>query len=203
MDGRLRLKAYPRIELINSRTGAPLALGTLAGRTGGGSAIQDELGFTDWQRRGRQQLPSKAIAVLQAAGDELGAVAAAVDSLELQDLGQIMKEASDAVHKTFTDEEIDGFLATHDDPPLNPRELRGLDKAMQTIRGELTNNLAKLSELNDHIATEKGKLTETQESEAIDEFTRRRIADCLHNLEDERASQQRRLQQTGRPFAPR
>ena len=58
---------------------------------------------------------------------------------------------------------------------------------MQTIRGELTNNLAKLSELDDRIATEKGKLAEAQESEAIDEFTRHRIADRLLNLADERA----------------
>jgi len=37
-------------------------------------------------------------------------------------------------------------------------ELRGLDKAMQTYRGELINNLGKLSELDKNIAAEEAKL---------------------------------------------
>ena len=69
-------------------------------------------------------------------------------------------------------------------PPLNLRQLRGLDKATQTIRGELTNNLAKLGELDDHIALEQRKLDET---EGVDEFTRRRVAERLHSIEDERS----------------
>ena len=83
--------------------------------------------------------------------------------------------------------EIDDILETMDDPPLNLRELRGLDKAMQTVRGELTNNLAKLSELSDDITLEKRKLGEV-DSGAVDEFARRRIAERLRNLEDERIS---------------
>ena len=47
-----------------------------------------------------------------------------------------------------------------DSPLLKLRELQGLDKALQTIQGELTNNLAKLTELDDHIALEKRKLDE-------------------------------------------
>ena len=69
------------------------------------------------------------------------------------------------------------------DTPFSIRELRGLDKTMQTIRGELTRNMAKLSELDAHIEVEKQKL-----SEAADEFSRRRVAERLRNLEDERAS---------------
>ena len=38
-----------------------------------------------------------------------------------------------------------------------------MDKALQTQRGELTNNLAKLSRLDKDIAKEKRKLTETNE----------------------------------------
>ena len=96
-----------------------------------------------------------------------------MDSVELQDLGQTAKEASDAVHgvnSTFTDEGIDVILATMN-PPLNLRELRGLDKVMQTNRGELTNNLAKLSELDKHIALEKWKLAEGEKG-GVDEFSR-------------------------------
>ena len=37
---------------------------------------------------------------------------------------------------------------------LTLRELRGLDKALQSIRGELTNNLAKLTDIDKDIAKE-------------------------------------------------
>ncbi|GCB74385.1 hypothetical protein scyTo_0003475 [Scyliorhinus torazame] len=127
---------------------------------------------------------------LQTADAELGEAAAAVDTVELQDFGQTAKEASDAVHKketTFTDVEVDELLGTANDTPFNLGELRGLDRALQTIQGELTNNLAKLSELDEHIALEKRKLDQTNNSEgAADEFTRRRIAERLRDLQGER-----------------
>lgn len=41
---------------------------------------------------------------------------------------------------SFTDAKIDDILRTINDPPLNFRRLRGLDKAQQTDQGELTNN---------------------------------------------------------------
>lgn len=182
VGGQLRLKAYPHIALTNYRTREPLALSTIAGQREGGKAIREELGFADWSRA--QKLPSKAITALQTASNELGGAAAAVDSVEMQDLGQTTKEASDVVAMTLQQMESTFMDAgTMHDPPLNLREIRGLDKAMQTIRGELTNNLAKLSELDDHIALEKRKL-----DEAEDEFSRRRIAERLRDLQDERVS---------------
>ena len=57
-----------------------------------------------------------------------------MDDVERRDLEQTAKEASDAVHRTFTDAEIYEILSVM----LNLREIRWLDKAMQTIRGELT-----------------------------------------------------------------
>ena len=63
----------------------------------------------------------------------------------------------------------------------------GLDKALQTIRGELTYNLAKLTELDDHIALEKRKLDET-DAGGVDELIRRRIAERLCDLQDERSA---------------
>lgn len=130
----------------------------------------------------KQTLPAGAVTALQSASNELGGVAAAVDSVELQDLGQTAQKASDVV----ADAEIDKILSSMDDPPLNLRELRGLNKVMQTTRGELTNNLARLSELDDHIALEKQKLDQVS-SEPSEEFARRRIAERLRNLQDERA----------------
>ena len=189
INGRLRLKACPGLDIVNARDGAPLALPTVAGRRDGSSAIRDGLGFAGWQR-GRRQLVPKTVAALQMANNELGGAGAAVGSVELQDLKQTAKEASYAVHRmktTFTDAEINEILGTMHTPPppLNLRELRGLDKAMQTIRGELTNNLAKLSPLDDHIALEQRKHAETED---VDEFTRRRVAERLRSLEDERST---------------
>ena len=101
INGRLRLKAYPGLDIVNARYSAPLTLPTVAGRRGGGSAIRNGLGFVDWQR-GRRQLFPKIVTALQTANNELGEAAAAVDSVELQYLGQTAKEASDAVHRMET-----------------------------------------------------------------------------------------------------
>ena len=57
-----------------------------------------------------------------------------------------------------------------------------LTRPLQTIRGELTNNLAKLTELDKHIALERQKL----DTEGIDEFSRHCIADRLEDLQVER-----------------
>ena len=66
---------------------------------------------------------------------------------------------------------------------LTLRELQGLDKALQSIRGELTNNLAKLTDIDKDIAKEKRKL-----QEAEDEISKSDITARLKNLEDERSA---------------
>ena len=64
-----------------------------------------------------------------------------------------------------------------------PRDIQGMCKALERSRGELTNNLAKLSELDEHIALEKRKLEEAPDEAAKDEIAKR-----LRELQDERAS---------------
>ena len=145
------------------------------------------MGFLDWVHRGRQKLPAAAVAALSRANQELGEVAGPIETVKLQDLTQTANAASDAIHTmetALTDADINRILETVNDPPLNLCEIRGLDRALQSIRGELTNNLAKLTELDDHIALEKRKL----DTDGIDEFSRRRIAERLRELQDERAS---------------
>ena len=186
--GRLWLKAYPGLDLVNKRSGRPLALSTLASR-GGTKAIREDLGFADWAAK-KSSLPAQAVEALQTTNLELGEAAAAVDSVELEDLGQTVTEVSDAIQRmetALTDTQIDEVLGMLDDPPLTLREIRGLDKALQTIRGELTNNLAKLTELDDHIALEKRKLDEA-DAGGVDELIRRRIAERLRDLQDERSA---------------
>ena len=69
------------------------------------------------------------------------------------------------------------------DPPLNIRELRGLDKVMQSIRGELVNNLAKLSNIDEQILRETEKLKSTNDDEEKQTISKR-----LQDLQDERKS---------------
>ena len=92
----------------------PLKLSSIASRPGGAIIIRDELGFADWTR-GKPTLPSKAVSVLQAAYSELGATASAVESVALQDLGQVAKTVSDTVERmktSLTEAEIEDALST-------------------------------------------------------------------------------------------
>ena len=64
------------------------------------------------------------------------------------------------------------------------RELQGLDKALQSIRGELTNNLAKLTDIDiKDIAKEQRKL-----QEAEDDISKKDITTGLKKIEDERSA---------------
>ena len=140
----------------------------------------------DWARK-KSSLPAKAVESLQTENQLLGEAAAAVDTVELRDLGQIATETSDAVHRmetALTDADVNMLLWTLNDPPFNLCEIRGLDKALQTIRGELINNLAKLTQLDDHIALERQKL----DAGDIDEFSRHQIAERLRDLQVERSA---------------
>ena len=118
VDGQIRLKAYPNLDLVNKRSGRPLALSTLASR-GGTKAIREDLDFADWAAK-KSSLPAQAVEALQTTNLELGEAAAAVDSVELEDLGQTVTEVSDAIQRmetALTDTQIDEVLGTLDDPP--------------------------------------------------------------------------------------
>ena len=67
------------------------------------------------------------------------------------------------------------------------RELLGLDKSLQSIRGELTNNLAKLGELDKHIEREREKLTEADDPN-LDIEIKQRIESRLKDLHIERTA---------------
>ena len=103
-----RLKANPGLDTVNARDIASLSLRSVAGRRGGGSVIRDWLRFVDWQR-GRRKLFPKTVAALQTANNELDGTGPAVDSVELQVIGQTAKKATYAVHRmetTFTDADV-------------------------------------------------------------------------------------------------
>ncbi len=169
-------------------------LATLAQEWGAGGthAIRTRLGLTDYDSRIKSSLNSEAASKLKQTVSNLPS-SSDVDTTPLHDLSSVAEKAEEVVSNASAEltEEHETALKTITDPPLDTsglrasiRELRGLDKAIQNIRGELTNNLAKLSELDNHIAQEKRKL----EAEDLDEFSRRRVAERLRNLEDERGA---------------
>ena len=173
-DG-LRLKKYPEIHLTNIRTKEGLAFSTIAGTRKGTAVIREELGFTDYVRKRTFNAANRL--ALQKGSDNLEVISTEAETVEMRDLGATAGKASSIVETMETAfSEVDASL------PL--REIRGLDKALQTIRGELVNNLAKLTELDNHITREQNKLDEPD----IGEFERRRIAERIRDLKDERVS---------------
>ena len=84
VNGELRLKAYPNVRIINSRTGGPLALSTVYTRSGGIDVIRGRngLGFVDWKNTParRRRLPSSIQAQFVKVADEAKAVATTDES---------------------------------------------------------------------------------------------------------------------------
>ena len=104
----------------------------------------------------------------------------------LQDLTNTVGRSETAV-KTLETSFIDRTDSQSQTEGLTLRELQGLDKALQRTRRELTNNLAKLTELDKDIAKQKLQEAEANE-EATNDTTKRDIWSRLKNLEDERAA---------------
>ena len=109
-----------------------------------------------------------------------------VSGTELQDLTNTVIDTETAV-KSLETSLTDWVHTDTQTEGLTLRELQGLDEALQRIRGELTNNLSKLTELDKDITRHKQKLQEA-EDDATDETTKRDIRSRIRNLEDERAA---------------
>ena len=208
VDGRIRLKAYPNLDLVNKRSGRPLALSTLASR-GGIKAIREDLGFANWSQT-RKTLSANGERALQQAVDSLPAGG---ENTPLEELSSVVQEAIAGAEMATTalDEELTSeqtaALATIDDPPLDVqwvgqanRELQGLKLAMTRKQDELVNNLAKLSELDDeipgikdHIARERTKLTETEDV-GLQQEIQKRITALERELADKELEREARLE---------
>ena len=119
-------------------------------------------------------------AVLKKTDQQVGEAASKKPTAPIQDLEETIIKVEAAVQTAgniFAVPERPGV------PPMTQREFLGICQALETIRGELTNNLAKLSELDKDIASEKRKL-----EEAPDETTKNIIAKRLGNLQYSRAA---------------
>ena len=142
-DGWPRLKAYPNLNLVNKRSGRPLALSTIARQPGGAIAIREELGFADWMRA-KSSFPAQAVESLQAANRQLGEAAAAADTVELQDLGQTATETSDDIHRmetALTDAHVDELLGMLNDPRSASARSGGLTTPCRLFEGSLPTTL--------------------------------------------------------------
>ena len=171
----LVLKAYPGVRVVGKSGREVLALASIAKETGGLTAIRDVMGFNNYGLK--PELSAKDTMAARKANEGLSVISTEAETVEMQYLGATAGKASSILETMET---------TLSDAPeqLPLREIRGLDKALQTIRGELVNNLAKLTELDNHITREQNKLDEPD----IGDFERRRIAERIRNLKDERVS---------------
>ena len=160
-DSRLRLKEYPDINLINENTGRPNKLTTTASNKGGREIVRKHLCFSKWT----PEMSKAAEANLRKNDQSLKSSSKSLDT----------GGATEAVEST---QKIIAVLASEG---YTSREILGMCKALERSRGEHTNNLAKLSELDKDIAVEESKL-----EEATDETTKNIIAEGLRKLQNER-----------------
>ena len=110
-----------------------------------------------------------------------------VSGTELQDLRNTVIN-TETVVKSLETSLTDWVHTDTQTEGLTLRELQGLDKALQRTRGELTNNLAKLTELDKDITIQNQKLQKAEDDGAKDETSKRDIMSRIKNLEDERAA---------------
>ena len=150
--------------------------------------MRDELGVTNYQQRtARLKAGREEFQALITAKNEVNAAKEEIPMQEFSTQTDVQKTV-DATSQVETSlqtlmELPDIKNAQTQTEGLTLRELQGLDKALQRTRGELTNNLSKLTELDKDITRQIQKL-----QEAEDETSKRDIRSRIQNLEDERAA---------------
>ena len=161
-----------------------LSLGTLANKynrvagRGGTLAVRQYLNLPDY--RSKTQLSQQVRQALESTRNDMPDLE--VSGTVLQDLTNTVIDTETA-GKSLETSLTDWVHTDTQTEGLTLRELQGLDKALQRTRGELTNNLSKLTELDKDITRQKQKL-----QEAEDETSKRDIRSRIQNLEDERAA---------------
>ena len=83
---------------------------------------------------------------------------------------------------------------------LDMREFDGIDKALTRIQGELANNAGKLTELDEHLKREQGKLAEIETSPDL-QVHEERVKAKIADLKEERAARLELLSQNRKELA--
>ena len=156
-----------KISIINRKGGGFLALSTLASKYGHGgtNAIRESMGLKDYNHKTKRLSPEARENLKQARAN--------------------LPEGSEEITPAVADRSIKSaqkIIAVLTSEGYIPRDIIDMCKSLERSRGELINNLAKLLELDEHIALEKRKL-----EEAPDEAAKDRIAKRLRDLQNQRA----------------
>ena len=151
------------------------------------STLKQRLSVIDQSRLNIGNLRKEAVSKLQNIQQELP-TEGQILTVPLAELSQTADEIIEEIERetSLTDPEETALKTLHD-PPLPMREILALNESLRTIRGELTNNLAKLSELDEHINREKQKLVEADDAN-LEQEIKDRILQRLRDLELERAA---------------
>ena len=162
-----------QVLLTSKKRGRFIGFSTLKGRIGAGGtdAIRDLLGFTTYTSKVKP-LSAQAAAALQKVENNLPDI----DSVEMTVLPNTAETLMKEIEELFPERDERG---TQTD--MTKREMDGILNAMTTVKEELANELAKLSETNKHLAKENTKLEEAKANN--DEFQIERISDRIRDLE--------------------
>ena len=95
-------------------------------------------------------------------------------------------------------DEVTRDMSTNTD--LDMREFLGIDKALQRIQGELKNNVGKLTEIDEHITREQGKLAEIETSPDLREHEQR-VKAKIAELKAERSARLEIISQNRKELA--
>ena len=162
--------------------------------SGGTQAIRQYLNLPEYNSK-TQPLPKQARQSLESTRNDLVNVEEHIPLKDLSSTTELqcltntigeLHETVDSLETSMTDwvlELPDVENKRTQTEGLTLRELQGLDKALQTTRGELVNNLAKLTELDKDIARNERKLQETEDETIKAEITAR-----LKKFYDERSA---------------
>ena len=148
--------------------------------------VRETLGFQDYVQKPKTAQQAKQTLLEVSTAEKYIQPKDVSNTIELQELTNTAAKADATVETMLTDWnlELPDVANKHTQTEgLTFRELQGLDKTLQSIRGELLNNLPKLTDIAKDIAKEKRKL-----QEAEDEISKRDITARLKNLEDERSA---------------
>jgi len=159
------------VSLNDKRTGRWLADSTLLKRLGGEKALVHNLGLDNTPSRIEQA--KKAVKALN---DALP-TQREVDAVPLENLPKLTLD-------------LERELRRNSEDIFPMRELLGLDRALQSVRGEMKNNLAKLSDVDHKIATREREHENLDPSQFDDpeqlELVRGKLERDIRDLKEER-----------------
>ena len=156
------------------------------------------MGLTDYRPGVSRRLGREAVETLQNAEEALPKDIASIELKDLSGVADTTNQSLEAVEtalKTISDTQIDVAWISQ-----TRRDLAGVWEAMTRSRDELANNLAKLSAIDDrksevekHLARERRKLTETDDTE-IQQDIRDRMEKLKGEVSDIELERQVRLE---------